>query len=88
MGLLHEELTGAIRQTAFEAHCWFGAGFLEKIYVTSLANRLRKKGFKVEREKPIKVRDEDGTVVGEYFADLVVNDLIVRVCPPEFESEA
>lgn len=77
MKLLHEELTGVIRQTAFETHKYFGHGFLEKVYVNALANRLRRKGFKVEREKEMSVRDEDGTIVGEYFADLLVEDVVV-----------
>ncbi len=30
--LLYQELTGVIRQTAFEVHRYFGPGFLEKVY--------------------------------------------------------
>jgi hypothetical protein len=37
-----------------------------------LANRLRKSGVKVEQQCPIKVYDQDGTVLEEYFADLVI----------------
>jgi len=39
-----------------------------------LVNRLVKVGINVEQQVPIAVRDEDGTVVGEYVADLVVNN--------------
>ena len=34
--LLHQELTGKIRQVAFETHCWFRNGFLEKVYENAL----------------------------------------------------
>ena len=75
--LIHEAITGLIRQTAFEVHNYFGCGFLEKIYENSLVNRLRKKGIRVEQQRHIAIFDEDGTVVGEYFADLLVNEQIV-----------
>src|SRR5262249_43575186 len=40
----------------------------------------RKLGLKVEQQKSLTVRDEDGTILGEYFADLLVEDqLIVEV---------
>jgi GxxExxY protein len=75
--LLEEELTDTIRQTAYEAHCYFGSGFLEKVYENALAHRLRKKGLAVRKQARLKVHDEDGTVVGEYAADLLVEGRIV-----------
>jgi GxxExxY protein len=75
--LVHGGLTGVIRQTAFEAHTYFRNGFLEKIYENSLANRLRKKGLRVAQQVPMAVRDEDGTIVGDYLADLLVEDCVV-----------
>ncbi len=77
MKLMHEEITGRIRQTAYEIHCYLGCGFLEKVYRNALTHRLRKQGMRVEPEKAILVRDEDGTVLGEYFADHMVDDLVV-----------
>ena len=75
--LLHEELTGVLRQTAFETHRYFGPGFLEKVYENALVNRLRKKGLEVKPQQGLCVRDEDGAVVGNYDADLLVNDQVV-----------
>ena len=54
-----------------------GPGFLEKVYLNAMVNRLHRKGFKTEPGKQILVRGEDGTVIGEYFADVVVNDCVV-----------
>jgi GxxExxY protein len=75
--LLHEELTGRIRQIAFETHKYFRHGFLERVYENALANRLRKAGIRVEQQVPITVFDEDGTAVGEYFADLLIEGVVI-----------
>jgi len=71
------ELCDVVRETAFAVHRYHGPGHLEKIYENALANRLRKLGHKVEQQRPLQVRDEDGTVLGDFFADLVVDDLII-----------
>jgi len=75
--LLHGETTGQIRQTAFEVHRYFGRWFLEKVYENALAHRLRKSGLAVEQQRQLEVRDEDGTVVGEYYADLIISGLVL-----------
>ncbi len=71
------ELTGRIRQVAFYLHTYLRNGHLEKVYENGLANRLRKAGFKVEQQYPLTVRDKDGTVLGDYYADLFVNDVLI-----------
>jgi GxxExxY protein len=53
-----------------------GTGFLEKVYENALAIELRKNGLKVEQQKPITIRYE-GAIVGEYFADFVINEKII-----------
>ena len=70
-------LADVIRETAFAAHKYFKSGFLEKVYENSLTNRLRKLGLKIERQIPIPVIDEDGSVVGDYVADLIVDDILL-----------
>jgi len=39
-------------------------------------HRLRKIGYHVEQQHPLKVFDEDGTVLGEYFVDLLIEEEI------------
>ena len=73
----HMELVDLVRQTGFEVHVYFKSGFLEKVYENSLCNRLRKKGIKVEQQVPLKVFDDDGSIVGEYIADLLIENLII-----------
>lgn len=71
--LIHEALTGVIRQTAFAVHRHFGRGVLEKVYENALSHRLRTQGHEASQQTSITVRDQDGTVVGNYVADLVVD---------------
>nr|WP_321392822.1 GxxExxY protein [uncultured Desulfuromusa sp.] len=51
-------------------------GFLEKVYENALAHELVKVGLDVSRQQPIRVY-YDGVAVGDYFADLVVEDQII-----------
>lgn len=71
------ELCDVVRETAYAIHEFHGHGHLEKVYENALAHRLRKAGFKAEQQYPLTVHDEDGTIVGDYFADLLVNDCLV-----------
>lgn len=71
------QLTDTVRQTAFEVHHYFGPGHLEKVYENALAHRLRRLGLDVKQQHPLTVRDEDGTVVGDYYADILVNDCLI-----------
>ena len=70
-------LATKVGQIAYGVHEYFGTGLLEKVYETALEHRLKKVGFKVERQKPLNVYDEDGFCVGEYFVDLYINDCLV-----------
>ncbi|WP_310377594.1 GxxExxY protein [Flavobacterium sp.] len=76
MELLHEELTNAIIKTFYEVYNELGYGFLEKVYQNSLYLELKNKGYKVEAQKKISVYYKE-TEVGEYYADLLVEDLII-----------
>ena len=76
MELLHEELTNVIIKTFYEVYNELGYGFLEKVYQNSLYLELKNKGYKVEAQKKISVYYK-GTEVGEYYADLLVEDLII-----------
>jgi GxxExxY protein len=53
-----------------------GYGFLEKVYENALVIELRKRDFRVEQQKPVKAHYE-GQIVGDYVADIVVNDAIL-----------
>ncbi|SRR6266536_3030724 len=74
------ELSDVVRETAFAIHRYHKHGHLEKVYENALVHRLRKLGLDVKQQHPLTVYDEDGTILGEYFADLYVdNRLIVEL---------
>lgn len=73
-------LCDLVRQTAYDIHAYHGHGHLEKPYENALAHRLRKAGLTVEQQYPIRIYDEDGTVIGDYIADLIVEgELIIEL---------
>ena len=75
-----QSLCAQVRQTAYDIHLYHGHGHLEKVYENALAHRLRKAGLDVKQQYPIKVFDEDGTLIGDYYADLFVDGgLIVEL---------
>ncbi len=86
-------LCDRIRQTSFQIHTFLGHGHLEKVYENALVHRLRKVGLKVEQQQPIKVFDEDGTLIGDYLADLVVEGILIvelkaaKSLAPEHEAQ-
>ena len=74
------KLCDVIRETSFSIHKFHRHGHLEKIYENALAHRLRKLGLEVEQQYPIRVLDEDGTLIGDLKADLFVeNYLIIEI---------
>lgn len=71
-----DEITGRVIASAFEVSNALGSGFLEKVYENALFHEIRKNGLQVEQQKSIKIR-YDGVVVGDYFADLLVEDVVL-----------
>jgi GxxExxY protein len=76
MELLHKELTESIIKVFYDVYNELGYGFLEKVYQNSMFMELQYRGFQVEAQKQIKVFYKNKTV-GEYYADLIVNDLVI-----------
>lgn len=86
-------LSDQIRQTAYDIHVYHAHGHLEKVYENALAHRLRKAGLEVKQQYPIKVYDEDGTLIGDYLADLLVEDILIvelktaKTLAPEHDAQ-
>ncbi|MEQ1799929.1 MAG: GxxExxY protein [Lacibacter sp.] len=76
MELLYKEDTDKILKAFYTVYNALGYGFLEKVYENALFIELCKFDLKVVKQQPIKVQ-YDGQKVGEYFADLIVNDVII-----------
>ncbi len=74
--LKHGELSQKIIAAAHAVHNELGQGFLEKVYKNALAIELQEAGIECDLEVPMSVSYR-GRVVGEYIADIVVEDKIV-----------
>lgn len=64
------DLADKIREISFSLHKYLRNGHLEKVYENGLVHRGRKAGIELEQQLPLKVYDGDGTVLGDYYADL------------------
>jgi GxxExxY protein len=72
----HEDVTREIIAAAYEVHRVLGGGFLERVYENALVIELAKRGLRARVQVPIVVRYNDQPV-GEYFADVLVNDVVI-----------
>ena len=71
-----QPVTQQIIGAAFEVHNILGYGFLERVYQRAMQVELQSRGVKVELEPKIQVQFK-GVIVGDYAADLLVEDKIV-----------
>jgi len=74
--LKYVELTEQIISCAYEVYKILGIGFLEKVYENAMIEELKSRGLKAESQRRITVRYK-GHVIGDYFADIVVEDVII-----------
>ena len=74
--LVSKELVDRVLKIFYRVYNDLGYGFLEKVYQNSMFLELRNRGFKVEAQKQIKVIYKN-IEVGEYYADLMVNDCVI-----------
>ena len=72
MDRLSEKVIGC----AYTVSNTLGSGFLEKVYENAFAHELRQAGLRIDQQHGIIVH-YDGEVVGEYAADLLVEDVIL-----------
>ena len=72
----HQETTEQIIKAFYNVYNTLRYGFLEKVYENALLIELKKNGFMCEKQKPISVFYEN-EIVGEFFADIIVNDTII-----------
>ncbi len=74
--ILYKEISYKIIGLAMEVHSKLGWGFLEKVYENAMMLLFRRDGIEAKQQAPIKVYFE-GQVVGEYFADILIEDKII-----------
>jgi GxxExxY protein len=71
-----DDLTQQIIGCAYKVHNALGPGFFEKVYENALRIELEKLGHRIKQQEPINVNYE-GQVVGEFYADLWVDECVV-----------
>ena len=72
----YSELTEKIIKCAYSVYNKMGFGFLESVYEKCMLIELNKTGLSAEAQKPIKVYYDENNV-GEFIADIIVNDTII-----------
>ncbi|OGV99285.1 MAG: GxxExxY protein [Nitrospinae bacterium RIFCSPLOWO2_02_FULL_39_110] len=73
---IHSELTEEIIGCVYEVYNKLGGGFLEKVYENAMMIKLKERGLSAIQQSPINVYFE-GNLVGEYFADILVEDKVI-----------
>ena len=73
---LYKDLTDNIISSFYNVYNELGFGFLENVYQNALYFELTRKQLKIDAQKPIKVYYQN-QIVGNYKADLIVNDTII-----------
>ena len=74
--LAHAEVTRAIIGCFFEVYRELGYGFSEAVYRRALGIVIRAAGLNVIEEVPLSVRFR-GEVIGRFYADLVVDGVVL-----------
>ena len=74
--MLHAEITAKIINSFYKVHNTLGYGFLEKVYENALIIELKRAEMNVSQQQNIRVFYEN-QIVGDYYADLIVNENII-----------
>lgn len=74
--MVEQKEVDGILQAFYEVYNTLGYGFLEKVYQNALYLELKRRGYSVEAQKKIDVYYK-GKAIGEYYADMVVNNNII-----------
>ncbi len=76
MELIYKDLSEKIISCYYKVYNTLGYGFLEKVYENAMLIELKKLGLDAQSQQKINVF-YDEILVGDYYADIVVNDLII-----------
>ncbi|SIN59580.1 GxxExxY protein [Parasphingorhabdus marina DSM 22363] len=76
MDRLEDVITDVI-DCGFHIHKQLGPGLLESVYETVLATTLQKRGYAVDRQKPVEIQFDDMTFREGFRADIVVNEILL-----------
>ena len=72
-----ERIGKAVLDAAFHVHTILGPGLLESVYEAALSVELRKRGFRIECQRPVAVTYEGERLEVGFRADLVVENCVL-----------
>jgi len=73
---LHSEITELILKAYFKVYNKLGYGFLEKVYENAMMIELKRLDLVCEKQRSLNV-SYDGLIIGEYYADIIVNECVI-----------
>jgi GxxExxY protein len=76
MTLINSDLTEMVIKAFYSVYNELGYGFLERVYQNAMLIELRKQGLECVGQQMITV-NYNGIVVGDYFADIVVDNSVI-----------
>jgi GxxExxY protein len=77
MAVTENEIAREIVDAAYKIHTRLGPGLLESVYQAVLCYELEKRGFAIERQKPIPIVYEDVHLDEGFRADIIVADKVI-----------
>ncbi len=75
--MTENEIAKIVVDVAFKIHTQYGPGLLESAYQALMVYELRKRGLRVEAEKPITLNHDGVSIDVAYRADLIVEDKVI-----------
>jgi len=71
------EIGGVVVDAAIEIHRELGPGLLESVYEVILANELKERGLRVERQVPVEITFRGRSFNEGYRADIIVEGKVI-----------
>lgn len=72
-----EQIAKDVVDAAVKIHIKLGPGLLESVYEVILAKELEKRGYHVERQKPVPIVYEELRFDEGFRADLIIDDCFI-----------
>lgn len=75
--MTENEIAKAVVDAAYQVHTKLGPGLLESVYEIILAHELTRRGFQVERQKPVTIEYEGMKFDEGFRADMIINGKVI-----------
>ncbi|MGF0097215.1 GxxExxY protein [Prevotella sp. SGI.027] len=75
--LLYRDITDKIIEAFYEVCHNLSIGYAEKVYERAFVYELKQRGLLVAEQVPLQVTYKEKLIVGDFVADIIVNDVII-----------